>query len=1110
MTVAKLSSSRHWSGYRSVFAVWVAAAAMAALFLPVVDAQPDPTEIVDEDAREAPGLVGAEVLRERCKPTSGASEIATVNILLLLDGSLSLNSTDPDRARLWGVQNVVTAMRRIQQQNEAQLDIQIALSIFRANYQEVERWQPVTDLARRLLSPATRNAIEETRGGTNYVSALEEAALSFGSAPVSGCNLLLWFTDGEHDLDGSGSTEADELAGIEELCRSSIALRVLDENSVTTFGVILSQPGQPADQVAMTYLFADLACGEYALRGGVTERDNADGIAAILDELTADAVLPTVGCEAQFLGEDDDCGLPEVPGVTGELPESDPDDIESQDEWRGCSEDGPASDAAGNPSCVYSFTLTRDVQAFRLHVDATTLYREILNPDEIGFAITAPNGERWRDDEELAVERDDAWQAIPPFGFWAYRAYDSRWQIIGHFAALGGGIDDWVGEWQVSFFGRTQAGAEDAKKIAALLKTHVEPLPELRFDEITSEGALTGVFLTPEGVAGASTSNEEADGVYLRVSDSAGELYYPTRNEGTGYLDPEPLMFDSSDNRFRREQIAAELVRLDDAVDPLRVNPETCEVLGGYEIYSGTQTGENGEVPGVVLRALLRRSVSYGPDETLLAYRREIGELDVTEAVRSEIDRRLDEVSNCQQILEQIAEAEALSRLIKRAETWEAPSYEIVWTSATLDDTPVVVEDGQVVLQWGQARRASLEDLTVDTRLRVAVGDVPWRFTPVSGVTTLEGDDSDPADCALNARGDTPNDTDDSSSEAPEFCFIDLRYTLTGQGEAPWGALPPLSDDLFGDLSSGEYGLREPPPIWPIKTPDGEVVFEVDVDALRSRLNDVLPADALYSDKAVELREEVDAALTRLSVVPPSYPIVIEPWEAEFSVGWDTPVRPRDPIWMYLIAGLLFLAVGLRVLRAWRVRRWDAVELPSCYSMDATGSTPGEMVVPELTHSAARADMGEVQLKSLWLPPLLGRKRKIVAVSVHGGDCVSDAWERTRKGAVVAVIGERLAEGWCATRVDGAPVKTLVWGVPPEASEAEIKTLLVSAATAALPAFAEIAAASNGAEEETSGDSSAMQSQTEPQPAVFDTAEQLPPIFDNNNPLSEDPLADDE
>ncbi len=1107
MTAAKLSSSRRWSGYRTVAVVCLAVAALAAVFVPAVDAQPDPTEIVDADELEAPGVLGAEMLRERCKPTSGASEIPTVNILLLLDGSRSLNSTDPDRARLWGVQNVVTAMNRIQQQNQARLDIQIALSIFRADYREVEGWQSVTELAPRLLSPATRNAIEETRGGTNYVSALEGAALSFGAAPVSGCNLLLWFTDGEHDLDGSGSTEPTELAEIEELCRSSIALRVLDENRVTTFGVILSQPGRPVDQVAMTYLFADQACGEYALRGGITERDNADSIAAILDELTADAVLPTVGCEAQFLGEDDDCGLPEVPGETGELLESDPDNIETQDEWRGCSEDGPASDAAGNPSCVYSFTLTRDVQAFRLHVDATTLYREILNPDEIGFAVTAPNGERWRDDDYAGVERDDEWQAIPPFGFWAYRAYDSRWQIIGHVAALPSGIDDWVGEWQVSFFGRTQAGAEDAEKIAALLKTHTEPLPEIRFDEITSEGTLTGVLVTPEGV-GISDSDDEADGVYLRVSNSAGELYYPTRNEGTGYLDPEPLMIDSSDKRFRREQIAAELVSLDDEVDPLRVNPETCEVLGGHEINRGTQADE-----GVVLRAILSRSVAYGPDGTLLAYQREIGKLDATEAVRSEINRRLTAVSQCEQILAQIFEAEALSRLIKRAQDWEAPGYEIVQTSARLGDTPVEeLEKGKVVLEWEQARGASLEDLTVETRLQIELNedDVPWRRVTVPGVTIVEAADSNPTDCASVTEPTTTDDTDEASADPPDFCFIDMRHTLSELTEPPWRDLPPFSSDLFGDLPSGEYGLLEQPPMWSAKSSGGEVLIAVDVDVLRSRLNDVLPADALHSDRAKELRSEIEDALTLLDNSPPSHPIVIETWEAEFSVGWDTPVRPRDPIWMYLIAALVLLAAALRVLRAWRMRRWDALDLPDCYSMAITDSTPDVMVVAELTRSASRADLGEVQLKSLWLPPLLGDKRKIIAVSVLGGDCVGDKWEHTRKGTVVAVIGESLTDGKCVTRVEGAPVKAFVWGAPPEATDAQIKTSLDSAANAAQSALAEIDAPTSGPATEANPSASSERYQPESQSSHIETPEHRPNSFDNNNPLSDDPLAEEE
>lgn len=142
-----------------------------------------------------PGVAGAQTadLPGGCAPDENAS----VRVLLLIDQSGSLARTDPNDQRITGARAVVRSYASLAERVD-QVEIQVAG--FGEDYRPGE-WQVLNqdslDIALERVD--TVGSVED-QFHTDYVYALAGAAGAFEGSTAT-CQILFWFTDGQHDLD---------------------------------------------------------------------------------------------------------------------------------------------------------------------------------------------------------------------------------------------------------------------------------------------------------------------------------------------------------------------------------------------------------------------------------------------------------------------------------------------------------------------------------------------------------------------------------------------------------------------------------------------------------------------------------------------------------------------------------------------------------------------------------------------------------------------------------------------------------------------------------------------------------------------------------------------
>ena len=451
---------------------------------------------------------------DNCALEAGALRF---NVLLLLDSSLSLQRTDPRNARRDGLAAVVNSLASLERTwsylnelSEFDFEINIGVDTFATGYTPHHRWQGA-GAAQRDLIGRYDDITDLPTGGettlTDYRQALSGAAWRFGQVPVEGCNLVLWFTDGEHATDGtSRDVSPEEWNQLQDLCDSD-AMELLSERGVWTQAVLLTD-GSPSDN-PLRLLFGELLGGggcQYELDGEISQLD-AEGLESALGEFIAEAVSEVV------------CGQPTPYLLPGEQ-----DSCRPTDPPKPCADDGSiAGNGTENSPCEYRCTLKPEVESFRLSVDLTFLNRGIRNPDDVNMRLQAPSG---RESNPIFHTEDDSagYQAVDPFWFLSRRLYRSRWEVIGHQAAkqLAQNADwEWQGEWKILFWGDTSDSSEDASKAAAAIKVITTDSPDADLG-LNEEGNLVGFIQNfPDGYQSVE--------LRLRLDDGTGDPVYPTR-----------------------------------------------------------------------------------------------------------------------------------------------------------------------------------------------------------------------------------------------------------------------------------------------------------------------------------------------------------------------------------------------------------------------------------------------------------------------------------------------------------------------------------------------------------------------------------------------------
>ncbi len=322
----------------------------------------------------------------------------------------------------------------------------------------------------------------------------------------------------------------------------------LADEKVWSQAVFLAGGAAFSDPLQFMYDSGDC---EHHLKGQIAELD-VEGLQNTLDELVAEAVAD-VGCAAS----------------TGLLP-GESDGCFAQEDMEPCSDNDsiPGNGTEESP-CVYDFTLESDDESFRLSADMTYLNRRILSPEGINVDLLSPSGTRRTllgPAVTAQISGSSAYRAVKPFWFLLRQLYDSRWEMIGHQAAVGlAGRDsasrdhewEWEGEWQLLFWGENPEAAADAAKAAAAVRYTRRPAPVTE-PAINENHRLVGyVDGWPEDDGYQSVA------VRLRVEHPGGEPLYSTRRHlecGQTEQQCDPLSIVEDGKQYRVDGVYEELL----------------------------------------------------------------------------------------------------------------------------------------------------------------------------------------------------------------------------------------------------------------------------------------------------------------------------------------------------------------------------------------------------------------------------------------------------------------------------------------------------------------------------------------------------------------------
>ena len=182
-------------------AALLAVAAIAAMPVAVLAASPASAE------------TGVDV-QDVCSATVGDGALR-INLLILLDTSGSLRTTDPDNLRSAGTRDALQVVESLSLSYSDHANIEVALDTFDARYSRQEGWYPASEIYSRVGTSI--GAIATDAGQyTDYGAALTGAWGRFATR-ADDCNLLIWFTDGQHATEADEAGEQRELF---ELCSS--------------------------------------------------------------------------------------------------------------------------------------------------------------------------------------------------------------------------------------------------------------------------------------------------------------------------------------------------------------------------------------------------------------------------------------------------------------------------------------------------------------------------------------------------------------------------------------------------------------------------------------------------------------------------------------------------------------------------------------------------------------------------------------------------------------------------------------------------------------------------------------------------------------------------
>ncbi len=159
------------------------------------------------------------------EPCQDSDPEAGIDLLLLMDQSTSLQTADPNRKRR-------EALELIRHELQGHERVRVALLGFN---NQLHRHAPTFAPASTAHpSDSAIAAASDARGTTDYEVALDAAIEAFSARPAGSCRVLVWFTDGFHELLVNNNAQNRENAEAlrDDVCGSagSSQKRTLQEN----------------------------------------------------------------------------------------------------------------------------------------------------------------------------------------------------------------------------------------------------------------------------------------------------------------------------------------------------------------------------------------------------------------------------------------------------------------------------------------------------------------------------------------------------------------------------------------------------------------------------------------------------------------------------------------------------------------------------------------------------------------------------------------------------------------------------------------------------------------------------------------------------------------
>lgn len=1096
----------------------------------------------------------------------GGQASPRINLLILLDTSGSLRTTDPGNLRSAGTRD---ALRIVEELSRSYPDsrIEVTLDTFDERYSRQEGWHPADQIFAR-VGDSIETIASDAGLFTDYRAALSGAWERFATR-ANDCNLLIWFTDGQHATAADDEGEQNELV---ELCRSPVMRSLHDQ--VWVGAVQLTEGDTAASR--LRYLYGEEGSGASSqactnqLRGRIYDSFETNELSTVLRELIERSIGGSGG--------------PAEPGTPEAV-------LPPPEVFEGCDGDG-----SPETPCVYTFTLEPGIESFRAFVDRTLIERGIQNPESVLVAVRAPDGTispsiGGRGDIRPG-EEPTRYVQINPFGFFARSNFPSDLQIVGHQVAQQLAHTDlwswqWEGEWALLFFGESPAAQADARRAAAAVRVQRDDSPFIDSFGIDDQCSVSGFV--------ANHPSEDYANVELRLRVDAGDggPVYPTRTS----LTDASIAIEEGNRRFAIPRIFTELVTWD--------SPE----LGGNGTNLRTALTQR---DGVALAAVLSQTLPYpyDPDPEArgpLVWERDIGRLELTQQQADHLSGLIDggvgDPLLCLPVDPGIRWLPTEVHLGDLQDGWSGASFQVSASPGALPGTLSLAAEGAAMVEDSETGVAAISGVEISNAewscevpaaasgssrfpcpepVTIAVGtDRPLRPTVQLRIPLTVTESPGSAGRLLDRLGyEADSEGYGARAETLAEALSRERRTETLAAE-----LDPVIDPAANWLPSDfQMEATEPPDAIDIKSilvsaSPGELLARVNLESVRlvpvpggeSRdttsaevspwaceipgsqdgrgrfvCNEQIEVD-LPADRDVELSlvprlcptegpESVNELLERFGVRAgtPDFEILKALIEGTLEgeracVEATTPPVPPPPEsalfkFLPMLAALIAAAAAARVLIAWRLRPWQPLDSSDYAVLPLDSEEQGAAAAPplpsqmcmDLQQRKAVTSIEGVLLKSLWMSLLRGAAPRLSASS-ESGDCIGPAgYKRRRSGRVEAVIGSDLVRGWVVhgTEPDS---RVVVWDLPFDDDDTRRDRIADAVREAAQAwerhrASAQTGTLVPGGIETDSGAEPKVPDRAEPDPALhdpfFDDADHRPgdngPNIDDADPFGRD------